>query len=81
MRVDKLENGQTLKYRLLLGAIGAARRQRAPDVLRMLTYRPEFFGRNFGRTLHAAIRGESHFTKGERELMAAYTSHLNECLF
>ena len=45
------------------------------------TYRPEFFGRHFGRALHAAIRGESHFTAGERELMAATTSHLNECLF
>ena len=81
MRVKKLETGQSLKYRLLLGAIGAARRQRAPDVLRTLTYRPEFFGRLFGRALHGAIRGESHFTVGERELVAAYTSHLNECLF
>ena len=81
MRVGKVEEGQSLKYRLMLGAMGAVRRMRAPDVLRVMTYRPEFFGRSFSAALHAAMRGESHFTVGERELVAAYTSRLNDCLF
>ena len=81
MRVSKAENGQSLKYRLVLGALGAITRRRAPDILRVLTYRPEFFGHDFSLTLHGAMRGESHFTPGERELMAAYTSRLNDCLF
>ena len=81
MRVGKVDSGQTIKYRMMLGAMGAVRGQRAPDVLRVLTYRPQFFGRAFSHVMQHCMRGESHFTAGERELVAAYTSHLNHCLF
>ena len=81
MRIGRVEKGQALKYRLVLGAIGAVRRHRAPDILRVLTYRPEFFGRAFSGALHEAMCAPGHFTRGERELVAAYTSRLNDCLF
>ena len=44
MRLQKVEKGQRLKYRLVLGAIGVVT-GRAPDVIRVMMYRPEFFGR------------------------------------
>ncbi len=81
MRVSKLNDGQAFKYRLVLGAMGLLGRARAPDVMRVLTYRPEFFGRPFSGALQEAIRGPHPLTVGERELVAAYTSARNHCVF
>jgi len=80
MRLHKVEQGQRLKHRLVLGAIGVVT-GRAPDVMRVLMYRPEFFGAAFGPLLQAAMRGPSAWTVGERELFAAFTSTVNECEF
>jgi hypothetical protein len=44
-------------------------------------YRPELFGRPFSEALDHAMRGESEWTPGERELFAAFTSLLNQCHF
>jgi hypothetical protein len=57
----------------------------APDdalgVLKTLLYRPELFGAPFSDILHVAMRGPSEWSPGERELIAGFTSHLNQCLF
>ena len=50
-------------------------------VLKTLNYRPELFGRPFSAALDLAMRGPSDWSAGERELFAAYVSHLNECPF
>ena len=52
-----------------------------PDVLKVLCYRPGFFGRHYSNPLNIVIRGPSDWSVGERELFAAYTSRLNECVF
>ena len=80
MRLDKVEKGHRLKYRLVLGAIGVVT-GRAPDVIRVMMYRPEFFGRPYGAMLHQALRGESDWTACERELFASFTSSVNACEF
>ena len=81
MRLQQVENTHSLKYRLMFGAVRALSRERAPDVMRALLYRPTFFGRHFGRALQPAMRGPSFFSVGERELFAAWTSRLNDCEF
>jgi hypothetical protein len=50
-------------------------------VVKTLLYRPEIFGRPFTEELHGVMRGPSDWTPGERELFAAFTSSLNQCLF
>ena len=50
-------------------------------VLKTLHYRPELFGRPFSDALDLAMRGESDWSAGERELFAAFVSHLNQCPF
>jgi hypothetical protein len=50
-------------------------------VVRALTYRSGFFGGPFSAMLQSVMRGPSAWTVGERELLAAYTSYLNQCPF
>ena len=54
---------------------------RPSGVLKTLFYRPELFGRPFSAALDLAMRGPSDWSAGERELMAAFVSHLNQCPF
>ena len=63
----------------VLGLIRLLSRRRAPDILRTIFYRPELFGRAASAWTQAVMRGPSHWTVGERELFAAYTSRLNRC--
>jgi hypothetical protein len=55
--------------------------QEPSDVLKLLNYRPQFFGAQFSILVQDALRGPSPWTVGERELFAAWTSRLNECEF
>ncbi|MFZ3307223.1 MAG: alkylhydroperoxidase AhpD family core domain-containing protein [Mycobacterium sp.] len=49
------------------------------DAVKLAFYRPHFYG---GRPLtHEAMRGQSDWSVGDRELMAAYVSKANECPF
>lgn len=51
------------------------------DVLKLLNYRSDVFGRPFTYALDELLRGTSDWSVGERELMAAFVSHQNECPF
>jgi hypothetical protein len=51
------------------------------EVMLMLTYRPELFGRPFSEALQDVMRGESDWSVAERELFAAFVSSLNQCPF
>ena len=50
-------------------------------MIKTLYYRPELFGRPFSDALDLAMRGESDWSPGERELFATFVSSLNQCLF
>ncbi len=50
-------------------------------MVRTLRYRPTFFGRPHSEHTQAAMRGDSAWTVGERELFAAFVSRLNACHF
>lgn len=51
------------------------------DVGRMLVYRPELYGRPASEAFQDAMRGDSQWSVGERELMAAFVSAENQCPF
>jgi hypothetical protein len=55
--------------------------QRPLGVLKTLGYRSELFGRPYSDALDLAMRGPSDWSAGERELFAAFVSHLNQCPF
>jgi hypothetical protein len=50
-------------------------------VVKTLLYRPELWGKPMAGWTQAALRGDSQWSVGERELFAAFTSKLNQCVF
>ncbi len=81
MRLRNVTHGHRLPQKLLLALIGLIRRRRAPDIIRTLFYRPEFLGRPLSQWTQAVMRGPSEWSIAERELFAAFTSKLNQCVF
>jgi hypothetical protein len=81
MRLPRVEHGHRLREKLVLTAIRVFQGRRAPDILRTLFYRPEFLGRPMSAWTQAVMRGPSDWTVWERELFAAFTSRLNQCVF
>lgn len=81
MRLPNVERGDGLKPRLIFGVIRLASGYRAPDVVRTMLYRPDFFGGPHGAHTQAVMRGDSEWSIGERELFAAYVSRVNDCRF
>jgi hypothetical protein len=81
MRLDVLDRGHGLKTKAMFVMMRLISRQRVPDVIKTLTYRPDFFGRYMNPCFQEAMRGESPWSVGDRELMAAYVSKMNECEF
>ena len=51
-----------------------------PGIVGLFNFRPETAA-PLGLLAETLLRGESPLTSGERELIASYVSHLNNCLF
>jgi hypothetical protein len=81
MRLRRVERGHRFPQKLMLGMIRVMNRRRAPDIIRTLFYRPEFLGRPISAWTQAVMRGGSEWSVAERELFAAFTSKLNQCVF
>ncbi len=81
MRLSTVERGHRLPQKIKMGVIRLLSRRRVVDIIRTLLYRPEFFGRPISAWTQAVMRGPSEWSVGERELFAAFTSRLNQCLF
>lgn len=81
MRLDVLDRGHTFGTKALFVLIRLLSGHRAPDVVKTLRYRREFFGAPMGRVFQAAMRGPSEWSVADRELMAAYVSKTNACEF
>jgi hypothetical protein len=67
--------------RLIFVVIRLMSGQRAPDVVRTIFFRKQFFGTPFSAIVQAALRGPSEWSVGERELFAAFVSERNKCRF
>ena len=81
MRLRAVEHKHRFKERLKLLMIRLVEMRRVPDIVKTLFYRPEFFGRLMCDWTEAVMRGPSEWSVGERELFAAFTSRLNQCVF
>ncbi len=81
MRLACLERGHRFKEKLILWMAWLMMRSEVPDIAKTLLYRPDFFGKPFGDLVQKLLRGPSEWSVGERELFAAYTSKLNQCVF
>ena len=81
MRLERVTHRHRLKEKLILMMIRLFQGRRAPDILRTLFYRPEFLGKPISAWTQSVMRGASHWGVAERELFAAFTSKLNQCVF
>jgi uncharacterized peroxidase-related enzyme len=81
MRLAILDSGHGLGTKALFAFIHAVSRQPVPDVVKLIKYRPDFFGTPMQKVVQEAMRGPSAWSIGDRELMAAFVSKMNECKF
>jgi hypothetical protein len=81
MRLARVEHRHRLKEKLKLGLIRLVSGRRVPDVVKTILYRPELWGKPMCDWTQAVLRGPSPWSVGERELFAAFTSKLNQCVF
>jgi len=81
MRLRILNNGHGFGTKVLFALIRAVSRQRVPDIVKLVKYRADFYGRPMGHVTHEAMRGPSAWSVGDRELMAALVSKMNQCEF
>lgn len=81
MRPGVLEHGYGTGPKLLFRLIRLVSRQPVPDAAKITFYRPDFYGTSMKKFTQEAMRGPSTWSVGDRELMAAYISKLNDCPF
>jgi uncharacterized peroxidase-related enzyme len=79
MRLSILDRGHRLGTRALFAFIRLVSRQPVPEPLKLVAYRPDFYGAPMKKLTHEAMRGPSSWSVAERELMAAYVSKTNAC--
>ena len=81
MRLDILNHGYGAGTKLLFAVIRLFSRHPVPDAAKLVFYRPDFYGDPAKAFTHEAMRGPSAWSVGDRELMAAYVSKVNESAF
>ena len=81
MRLKEVERGDTALYRMLTPFISFVSGMRLPDAARAVFYHKDFFGGPMSAWTQATMRGESTWSVGERELIAAMTAKWNSCPF
>jgi uncharacterized peroxidase-related enzyme len=81
VRLRILETGHGLATKALFGFIGMVSRQPVLDVVRLVSYRSDFYGKPMSKITQEAMRGPSAWSVGERELMAAFVAKTNQCDF
>jgi uncharacterized peroxidase-related enzyme len=79
MRLAILDSGHRFRTRGLFTIIRAVSRLPVPDAVKFNRYRPDFYGRPMGVLTQKAMRGPSAWSVGDRELMGACISQINEC--
>jgi AhpD family alkylhydroperoxidase len=81
MRLDILNRGYGPGTKLLFALIRLMSGHPVPDAAKLVFYRPDFYGARAKEFTHEAMRGPSAWPVGDRELMAAYVSKVNESAF
>jgi uncharacterized peroxidase-related enzyme len=81
MRLSKVEKGDGFFQALLFRFISMVSGMRLPDAARIVMYHQDFYGKPMTAWTQAAMREESGWSVGERELFAAMTAKWNSCAF
>jgi AhpD family alkylhydroperoxidase len=81
VRPSVLDHGYGIGPKLLFRLIRLVSRHPVPDAAKVTFYRPDFYGNHAKKFTQAAMRGPSAWSVGDRELMAAYVSKVNEAPF
>ena len=81
MRLQILDNGHGLGTKALFALIRTVSRQPVLDVIKLVKYRPDFYGTPMSEVTQDAMRGPSSWSVGDRELMAAFVAKTNQCEF
>jgi AhpD family alkylhydroperoxidase len=81
VRPSVLEHGYSLGPKLLFALIRLVSGRPAPDAAKITFYRPDFYGSHMKKLTQQAMRGRSTWSVGDRELMAAYVSKVNDSPF
>ena len=81
MRLSILDRGHGLGTKALFALIGAASRQPVLDIIKLVKYRADFYGKPMSAVTQEAMRGPSEWSVGDRELMAAIVAQANACTF
>jgi uncharacterized peroxidase-related enzyme len=81
VRPRVLEQGYGVGPKLLFRLIRLMSGRPVPDAAKITFYRPDFYGNHMKKFTQEAMRGRSAWSVGDRELMAAYVSKVNDCPF
>lgn len=81
MNLPEIETSLGKLERLKLKAATWVQGERAPDVLRVIFFKPWLFGRPFVQYVQAVLRGSGPWCVGERELLATAVSFSNGCRY
>ncbi len=81
MRPTVLDRGYRTTTKMLFVLVRLLSGRPMPDAAKLTFYRPDFYGKFAKSFTHAAMRGPSAWSVGERELMAAYVSKVNDSPF
>jgi AhpD family alkylhydroperoxidase len=81
MRLQILDSGHGFGTKALFALIRTASRQPVLDVIKLVKYRPDFYGKPMSEITQEAMRGSSQWSVADRELMAAFVAKINQCEF
>ena len=81
MRLRILDSGHGFGTKALFAIIRTISRQPVLDVIKLVKYRPDFYGGPMQAVTQEAMRGPSPWSVGDRELMAAVVAQANQCAF
>lgn len=81
MRLQILNDGHSFGTKALFAVIQTLSRQPVLDVVKLVKYRPDFYGEPMSAVTQEAMRGPSDWSVADRELMAAFIAKTNQCEF
>jgi hypothetical protein len=79
MRLAIIDSGHGFGTKVFFALIRAISRQPVLDVIKLVKYRADFYGKPMQGVTHEAMRGPSAWSVGDRELMAAFIAKTNKC--
>ncbi len=81
MRLAILDSSHGFGTKALFALIRTVSRQPVLDVVKLVKYRPDFYGAPMSKVTQEAMRGPSAWSVGDRELMAAFIAKTSQCEF